>query len=102
MSENPKPLSPAARKALVDHYEGFLRVGRVTGAEWEALDDEERACMLVAQRRIDVEHVLAIRQALGGPQEMNALLASVDGGAATVRYAIDLAVARYQQKAGAA
>jgi len=85
-------LSPESTKTLVDFYEGFLRVGRVSSEEWAALDDDERACLLVAQKRIDVERALMIAMALNGPRQ---LMSEVDGGESLVRAVTEAAVDRY-------
>lgn len=91
-------LNAQSRKALVDDYEGLLRVGRVTPSEWAELDAEEKACMLVAQRRIDLERALLQVQAMGGPDAITQLLAPFDNGDARVRLIVDMALLRCIQK----
>ncbi len=89
-------MTPAAARALVDFYEGFLRVGRIDSLEWIELDAESKACALAAQKRIDVERALMMAQAIRGGAED--LVTEVDGGRRRVGRVIDEAIQRYIEK----
>jgi hypothetical protein len=92
-----------ARRAFVDDCEAFLRVGILLYADWAAMDTEEKACMLVAQRRIDIEAAIVGSKAHQGPLAEAELLSEVDGGDAAVRLHIDMALVRWiTSRSGAA
>lgn len=97
VAKTTKKIDPKAAKALVDTYEAFLRVGRVNSIEWSELDTDEKACMLMAQKRIDIETAMRFAMALkaGGSEE---LMAELDGGLAKIRRVVDVAVTRYIEK----
>lgn len=96
-AKDQKKIDPEVSKTLVDSYEAFLRVGRVSSQEWQMLDNDEKACLLMAQKRIDIEFALMLAAAFksDGPEE---LMAQVDGGAAKVRKVVDVAVRRYVER----
>ena len=99
MSENPKAMSRQSRKVLVDDFEAFLRVGMVSYAEWSELDTDEKACLLLARRRIDIQNTITTARAMNMTEEEELLLVSeVDGGDALVGRVIDKAIANWQAK----
>lgn len=91
-------LTAAAKKALVDHYEAFLRVGRLSFAEWDGLDLADQAALLLAQKRIDLERAIMVAKAMEGPESIAFMMREVDAGAAQVRVAVHKAVDRWVTK----
>jgi len=88
-------LSAAAKKTLIDHYEAFLRVGRLSFAEWDGLDLHDQAALLVAQKRIDIERAIMTAKAMEGPEAIASLMREVDGGTEHVRVVVTKAVHRW-------
>lgn len=91
-TKQPKPLAPADMAVLVDHFEAFLRVPKITYAEWVASDTDTQAALLSAAKRIEVERIVALVQALQHEDGALALLAGLDGGAAFCQAQVGRAV----------
>lgn len=70
---------------LIDDFEGFLRVGAVSYAEWDALDVESKAALIEASKRLDAERAVTLARAFADP---NAAAARFDGGDSHVRACI--------------
>jgi hypothetical protein len=103
MAEEKKVLTSEEKRTLIDTYESFLRVGKVTSEEFFTLEIEERACLLAAQKRIDLERALVQAEAFvaaitGDPIRTADLITPVDGGKTKVRLVIEKAIARYTEK----
>lgn len=83
---------------LVDEFEAWLRVPKVTWAEWRALDKESKAALLSATKRIKIEDVILASKASQGVVGAAQLMAELDAGDAWCQVATSRALDDYQRR----
>jgi hypothetical protein len=84
---------------LVDEFEAWLRVPKVSWGEWVSLDKESKAALLIAAKRIRIEDAIVASRAqttMGAAQ----LMAEFDAGDAWCQLAVTRALDSYQRRMG--
>lgn len=83
---------------LVDEFEAWLRVPKVSWAEWKSLDKDAQAALLVAAKRIEVERAVIAAKAAQGNLGAAQLMAEIDDGQSLCELVTSRALDSYQRR----